>query len=190
MSEIFVSPAGDKHGDGTTRHPSGRSEGGAMVDKQESMTVEEFLRRSQEVVVVGRLEATEDESRVKLTLVSSSGSSCCQKAMTLSKQAIKEVRAVASSGSSAQVVEVVLNDKATFTASEIFGEHGVAACRCGEDTATARMAVSGTTTVDRCRACGCLYDGLSCRCGSPRTADCARGLRADWPYVIAVRSTE
>jgi hypothetical protein len=110
--------------------------------------------------------------------------------MTVSKQAIKEVRAFASGGRSAQVVEVVLNDKATFTASEVFGKHGVATCRCGEDTATAWMAVSGTTTVDRCRACGCVYDGLSCRCGSSRTADCARGSAAVLPYVIAVRSTE
>jgi hypothetical protein len=154
-----------------------------MGDNQESVTVDEFLRRSQVITVIGSLEATEDKSRVKLTLVSSSANACCQKSITISKDVIQEVRTVLAA---ARVVEVVLKDSATFTASEVFGEHGVATCRCGEGTMTARMANSGTTTVDRCRACGCIYDGLNCRCGSDRTADCARGLSAAWPYVIGV----
>jgi hypothetical protein len=39
-----------------------------MGEKQESMTVDEYLKRSQEITVIGSLEATEDRSRVKLTL--------------------------------------------------------------------------------------------------------------------------
>ncbi len=157
-----------------------------MGEMQESMTVDEYLKRSQEITVIGSLEATEDRSRVKLTLVSSSADACCEKSITLSKDAIQEVRTIGA----ARVVEVVLKEKATFTASDVFGEDGVATCRCGEVTMTARMANSGTTTVDRCRACGCVYDGLNCRCGSARTADCARGFSVAWPYVLGVRYAE
>ena len=157
-----------------------------MGDNQEPMTVDEFMKRSREITVVGNLEATEDKSRVKLTLVSSSANACCQKSITISKEAIQEVRTMRTT----RVVEVVLKDNTTFTASEVFGEHGVATCQCRGDSTIARMANSGTTTVDRCRACGCVYDGLSCRCGSDRTADCARGFSVAWPQVIGVRYAE
>ncbi len=158
-----------------------------MGENQESMTVDEFLERSRGIRIVGRLEAVEGTSRVKLTLVSSGAIACCQKSITMSRDAIQEVRRM---GEGARVVEVVLKDDATFSASEVFGEHGVVTCQCGEGAMTARMANSATTTVDRCRACGCVYDGLSCRCGSPSTADCASRPYAAWPYVIAVRYAE
>jgi len=159
-----------------------------MVDNQESMTIDEFLKRSQEISVIGRLEATDEKSRVKLTLEPSGTSPCCEKSITVSKDAIQEVRAMAPpGGATGRVVEVVLKDTTTFTAAEVFGDHGVATCRCGEDTIATRLAAGATTTVDRCKACGCWYDGVSCRCGSEKTADCASRQSVVWPYVIGVR---
>jgi hypothetical protein len=91
-----------------------------MGEKQESMTVDEYLKRSQEITVIGSLEAIEDRSRVKPTLVSSSADACCEKSITLSKDAIQEVRTIGA----ARVVEVVLKGKATFTCAVPKLAHG------------------------------------------------------------------
>jgi hypothetical protein len=157
-----------------------------MGETPESMTADEFVKRGQQITLIGRLEATEDESRVKLILASGCADSSCHKSVSISKDAIQEVRAMRG----ARVAEIVLSEQATFTASEVFGEHGLAVCRCAEGAVTARMANAATTTVDRCRACGCVYDGLNCRCGSARTADCASRPGVAPPYVIGVRYTE
>jgi hypothetical protein len=139
-----------------------------MCGDKRSMELSEYLEQRAVPRVFAVLTEGEGET------VSLSGFGCgCDRSLVVPRDAIREV---VMADDVEGPVEVVFDPDAVVPITSLVGPDGILSCTCRSDSAVAMQARTPTTTVEKCRACGCRYDGwFGCHCATDKRYRCAAG---------------